>query len=286
MSDRLDRIRQGIQSLGAVLPNCYLGGLSTGQIYKGPLKCTCLPVLNCHSCPSALFSCPVGTAQHYAVLHKIPLFLFGVFGIVGLLVGRMACGWLCPFGLLQDLLHRVKSTKIALVRELSVTRYAVALMLVFIIPFVTGQTWFSILCPMGTLTASIPWAVYNPVDALTHQPLVPPDAIGVLFAIKVGILLGSLLLFVASKRPFCRIVCPLGLFFSFFNKVSMVRLEVSEGCNQCDRCVEICPVDIKVYEAPNSGECIRCLRCLGCQHVNLTTWPRLSGWSAMEPSNE
>jgi polyferredoxin len=271
MSEPLDRIRQGAQALGAAIPNSYLAAFSSGQIYKGPLKCTCLPVLSCHSCPSAIFSCPIGTVQHYAVLHKVPLFLFGLFGIVGLLVGRMACGWLCPFGLVQDLLNRVRSTKIQLPSELSITRYAVALLLVFLLPYATGQTWFSILCPLGTLSAAIPWAVWNPVDPLTAQPVVQADAVGALFAIKIGILIGFMLSFVVAKRPFCRLFCPLGLFFSLFNRVSLVQLEVSEECNRCDRCQEVCPVDIKVYDAPNSGECIRCLRCTGCPQVKVTS---------------
>ena len=80
---------------------------------------------------------------------------------------------------------------------------------------------------------------------------------------------GFLLWFLADKRPFCRYACPLGLLFSLFNRVSLLKLEVSPSCNQCDACVKVCPVDIKVYEDPNSGQCIRCLNCLACTKVKV-----------------
>ncbi|MFC1587686.1 4Fe-4S binding protein [Planctomycetota bacterium] len=87
---------------------------------------------------------------------------------------------------------------------------------------------------------------------------------------KVVILLGFLVLFVFAKRPFCRFVCPMGLIFSFFNRISVLQLKVAATCDHCDACQKNCPVDHKVYEDPNSPECVRCLQCTACKHVQIT----------------
>ena len=125
MFPKLDDIRRIIQLCALVLCNCYLSVVSSHQIYKGPLKSICLPFLYCHSCPSATFACPMGTLQHYVTIHKIPFFLLGHLGVIALLVGRMACGWLCPFGLVQDLLYKIRSLKLSVPWAFAGFRYVV-----------------------------------------------------------------------------------------------------------------------------------------------------------------
>jgi polyferredoxin len=80
--------------------------------------------------------------------------------------------------------------------------------------------------------------------------------------LKVAILLFFLIWMVVSKRPFCRFVCPLGAIWSPFNRHSALLLDVDEErCTRCELCFEVCPMDIMVYEGPNSSQCIRCLEC-------------------------
>jgi polyferredoxin len=88
-------------------------------------------------------------------------------------------------------------------------------------------------------------------------------------AINLAILAAILVLSAFIKRPFCRVLCPLGHIFSLFNKVSLVKLEVAPGCDHCDACEKACPMGIKVYEDPNSSECIRCLSCTVCGNVKV-----------------
>jgi polyferredoxin len=278
MAWSFDGYRRVTQLASLLVSHSYLQVFSTRQIYKGPLKGTCLPVLACQSCPSAIYSCPIGALQHFVVVGQFPFFLFGLVGFVGLLVGRMACGWLCPFGLIQDLLHRLDTTKLALAKELHLLRYPVLLFLVLLLPFVTGESWFSVFCPAGTLTAAIPWAVWNPTDPVAHLPLIAAGSLGSLFLVKVAILAGFLGLFVVAKRPFCRIACPLGLLLSLFNRTSVVRLEVSGQCTGCGACQRSCPVDRRVHEDPNGGDCIRCLSCTKCPEVKLVARPVLGAY--------
>ena len=101
--------RHKIQALWALLTNSYLAGFVQGKIYKGRFKKLCVPGLNCYSCPGALGACPIGAMQ--AVIgswnFKFAFYVAGFLMFIGAMAGRFACGWLCPFGLIQDLLHKI-----------------------------------------------------------------------------------------------------------------------------------------------------------------------------------
>jgi ferredoxin-type protein NapH len=262
-------LRKATQLFALLWANSFFGAFFTRKIYKGPLKSTCVPFLNCHACPTATFSCPIGTWQHYMATHQFPFFVIGQLGLIGMLVGRMVCGWLCPFGFVQDALSSSTRQPLQVPRAWTYLRYLVLALLVIAIPWITTEHWFSKLCPVGTLVAALPWVLWNPTDPETGAKIIAPGSFGWLLAAKIAILVAILVVSRVVKRPFCRIFCPLGLFFSFFNKVSILRLEVSPGCDGCDACQKLCPVDIKVYEDPNSSDCIRCLDCTSCAHVTV-----------------
>ncbi|MBF0430014.1 MAG: 4Fe-4S binding protein [Fibrobacteria bacterium] len=270
----IERARVISQWLSFIIPNAYMGFLKTKKIYQGSLKSVCVPFLNCHSCPTSFFTCPIGAIQHFVTIHKIPFTVIGYLLAISMTVGAMACGWLCPFGLLQDLMYKIKSFKITIPNQLTSFRYFVLLFLIFLIPFFTQETWFSKLCPMGTLQAGLPWIIWNPMMPVDNIPAVSASAIGTMFLIKLVILLSFLCLFVIAKRPFCRVICPLGAIMGFFNRFSLVRLQVDTGhCKDCNKCVGDCLVELNVSHDPNHSACVRCLKCLKCENVSMRVGP-------------
>ena len=266
-----------IQAAFFALTNGYVQGYLQGRIYQGQSKALCVPGLNCYSCPGARFACPMGALQ--AVLssgeYRLSLYALGFLGAFGLFLGRFVCGWLCPFGLVQELLHRIplmkKRKNLPGHRYLIWLKYGILALFVVILPMTVtnivgmGDPWFcKYICPSGTLFAGIPMVSLN--ESLR-------EAAGYLFDWK---LLGLLLLLVLSvkfKRPFCKYLCPLGAFYGFFNKVSFYRLQVAEDkCIRCGRCRELCPMDIRTWEDANSMECIRCGECrVGCPTGAITS---------------
>lgn len=261
--------RRITQVIGTLFGNGYLSGLISHSFYQGALKGGCVPFLNCYACPLAVFSCPIGTLQHFMTIRVFPLMLIGFLGVVGVLFGRLTCGWLCPFGFFQDLLYKIPSDKIWIPRFMTYFKYVTLIGLVIILPFITGVTWFSNLCPAGTLTAAIPWLIINPSNPFNGSHLINTADLGALFLIKLMILGAFVVLFVMSKRPFCRTTCPLGAIFSLFHRFRFLKLEVSTGCRQCGRCRITCPVDHCIGEESQSKECILCLNCTSCKHVSL-----------------
>ncbi len=247
------------QIVSAIFYNAYIRGLLIGTIYQGQFKHFCCPGFNCYSCPSALFACPIGIIQFFVAYgpYYVSFYTLGILGTIGSIGGRIVCGWACPFGLLQDLIYKIKFPKLQIPKILYGGKYLILIFLVIIIPWYTKEPWFSKLCPAGTLEAGIPHVLYNPDLRLL---------IGTIFTLKIGILLFFLVWMMISCRPFCRTTCPLGAIYSLFNKVSLFKIEVDETrCNKCNHCFKMCPVGMRIYEEGGSTtNCIRCLRCTDC----------------------
>jgi polyferredoxin len=76
---------------------------------------------------------------------------------------------------------------------------------------------------------------------------------------------------IAIKRPFCRVICPIGAIYAPFNKVSLLRMTLkTRACRGCTLCTKVCPMNISVYEDPNQLECIRCFECKwACRHTDI-----------------
>lgn len=251
--------RRCIQWISTLIHNAYLPGFFGLTIYRGPLKGICVPILNCYSCPGALGSCPVGTMQFFlaSFRHQASLYVSGLATLVGALGGRWVCGWLCPFGLIQELL--VRNKRRSLPERLAFMKYLV-LILSLILPVVwvdeagLGSPYFCrYLCPAGTLEAGLPLGLGRPEF---HSLL------GAVFAWKTAILVIIILTAIILYRPFCRTLCPLGAYYGLFNNISLWRLERDEHlCTSCGTCRQVCPMEIDVCRNLNSSECIRCLKC-------------------------
>ncbi len=242
----LGKRRWVVQIISALGLNSYFTRLVT----KG-IPC---PALNCYACPASSFACPIGTLQHFVERSKPPLYVLGVIGLVGALIGRGSCGWFCPFGWFQELVYKLPVPKLRLPNRFNWTRYIVLVVLVLIIPFLTREPWFCKLCPAGALEAAIP-------VALTSSDI--RALIGTMYWVKIFIFGGLLAWMTTTQRPFCRWICPLGALWSPFNPVSAFQLDVDlDNCKKCDLCRAACPVDIRVYENPVSDACIRCLQCV------------------------
>lgn len=262
----MKKLRLAVQLIFTILTNGYAYGYLNGKIYQGTLKYACVPGLNCYSCPGAVASCPLGALQ--ALLNQrgfqIPFGMLGFFFLVGSLLGRFVCGWLCPFGLVQDLLHKIpvfrKRKHLPMHHILKFGKYVVLLFFVCIGSvflfggFAKVPAFCKYICPSGTLFGAIPLLAAN--ASLRSQT-------GGLFFWKLGILLFLLLLSVKVYRPFCQYLCPLGAIYGWFNRFSLVQVHwEKQQCTSCGACEKACPVGLCASEISRSPECIRCGKCI------------------------
>ena len=261
------KIRLAVQIAFTALTNGYVVGFLKGKIYQGPGKKMCLPGLNCYSCPGALGSCPIGSLQ--AVIgsrgFNMSFYVVGFFLFTGAILGRVVCGFLCPFGLAQDLIYKIpffaKRKNMPGHKCLVWIKYVVLAILVVILPafavnkYGVSVPWFcKYLCPSGTLFGGVPLVVAN--DELQQ-------VLGGLFLWKLSVLIIILLWSLWVYRPFCKYLCPLGAIYGWFNPIALSRFQMDqERCIDCKKCKAVCPMDIPVYAKPNSAECIKCGKCL------------------------
>lgn len=269
--------RTFVQALFAFTTNAHVQGFLEGKIYKGKLKNACVPGLNCYSCPGALGACPIGAMQAVegSTRYGISMYVLGFLVFVGIILGRFVCGWLCPFGWIQELLHRIPGKKVKVPQKVNAVlrwlKYAILLILVILLPILTvdrfglATPYFcKYICPAGTLEGGIPLVLMN--KSLQ-------SAIGFLFTWKMGILIAVIAASILIFRPFCRYLCPLGAFYSLFNPVSFYRYKVDQlKCTKCGKCARTCKMDICAYQTPNALECIRCGECIKvCPTKAITT---------------
>lgn len=265
VSQFLARFRGWIQAGAALLTNLHLPNFLKGGLYQGAGKTVCVPGLNCYSCPAASGACPIGAFQAVVGSSKFGFsyYITGILILLGVLLGRFICGFLCPFGWLQELLHKVPSRKLSTrkLKPLRYLKYAILLVMVFLLPaFLVndvgmGDPFFcKYLCPQGVLEGAIPLSIANSGIRA---------ALGSLFTWKLGILLAVIVLSVLFYRPFCKWICPLGAFYALLNKVSLVQMKVDQSkCISCGKCARACKMDVDVTKSPNHTECIRCGMCV------------------------
>ncbi len=262
------------QALATFLSNPILPNFFTGKIYKGKTKALCVPGLNCYSCPAAIGSCPIGSIQSVIGSSKFRFtyYIFGMLILFAVLLGRFICGFLCPFGWFQELIHKLPSPKFSTKKFHIFTymKYGVFLVFVILLPatFVNevgmGPPFFcKYLCPAGILEGAIPLSIVNPSIR---------NSLGWLFTWKFTLLLGFTTLSLFFYRPFCKWLCPLGAIYGFFNPYALYTYQVnSHQCTSCGICEKTCKMDVKIFQTPNHRECIRCGDCISaCPHQAIT----------------
>lgn len=253
-----------IQALATLGTNPHIANFFRGALYTGPGKKLCVPGLNCYSCPAATGACPIGSFQavvgssHFSFSYYIT----GILIFFGVMVGRLICGFLCPFGWFQDLLHKIpfKKFSTAKLKPLRYLKYIILVVAVVLLPtLLTNQTgigspyFCKYICPQGILEGGIPLSIAK--ESIRNT-------LGTLFSVKFTILSIMVLLSIVFYRPFCKWICPLGALYSLFNKISFYQYRVDEHkCISCGRCKRTCKMDVDITKNNAHLECIRCGEC-------------------------
>ncbi len=258
-----------------LLCNANLKGFLSGKIYSSRTgtKFLCTPGINCYSCPGATLSCPMGSLQGaFSKGVSTIAYVGGIILLYAIIFGRTICGWLCPFGLIQDLLHKIPSPKLKkgkLTHLLSYIKYGILVFFALGIPIfyairhVPLPAFCKYICPAGTLEGGLVLLSYKVNSSLF-------SALGGLFTWKALLMVSILAGCIFIYRVFCRFLCPLGVIYGLFNKISFLGVKLDDSkCIHCNLCVTHCKVDIHQVA---DRECIQCGDCIEVCPTNAISW--------------
>ena len=274
MIKNFKKIRRKIMQLYIVLLfNVNFKGFAEGRIYQGKSKKMCVPGLNCYSCPGAAGACPLGSLQGSFSADKSTIYYVGgILLLFGIMLGRFICGWLCPFGLIQELLHKIKTPKLKknrFTKILSYLKYVILVVFVFIVPIAYAfkdtpfPAFCKFICPAGTLEGGLSLLANEVNDSYFSM-------LGPIFTWKFLLMISIIVACIFIFRMFCRFICPLGALYGLFNKISIFGIKVdNHKCTNCGLCINKCKLDIK-----NVGdfECINCGECIDVCPTNAIRW--------------
>ena len=269
--------RKLIQLYSALLFNANIKNFFTGEIYKGSTKNFCAPGINCYSCPGAIGACPLGSLQNALGTqpHSAAFYVIGILLLYALLLGRFICGFLCPFGLIQELLYKIKTPKLKknkVTRILSYLKYVILVYFVIIVPVFyviyskygnAVPAFCKYICPAGVIEGAF---LLLPFEANEGYL----SSLGPLFTWKfcllMAIIIGSIFMF----RFFCRFLCPLGALYGLFNHFSVFGIKLEKNkCTDCGLCISKCKLDIRKV---NDHECINCGECIEVCPTQAISW--------------
>jgi polyferredoxin len=185
--------------------------------------------------------CPISAVQN--VILKIStgyLLLFLVPTVTALFAGRLFCGYVCPFGALQELLHVRKLRLWIPERWMRVLRFLPYAVLAYLVARVLAT---------GVLT----WDGATPFKAFFTLGGTP---------LTLGISALFVLLSVFVFRPFCRLFCPLGAWLSLVSRVSPFHIRVGSSCVSCGKCDAVCSCGAIDRGRTSRGDCLLCGECI------------------------
>jgi len=223
-----------------------------------------------------------------------PWLALASFLIAGILIGKSLCGWICPFGFIQDLVGFIKRKQTEFSPRTHGSMIYIKYVIVVIVLFISATFSaakvagasrsyenalgifaympFTALSPAETLFATLPKMVLNFNTALLANQVDVWSGISnvpALFWAQLGIMVAILVFAAYIPRSWCKYFCPHGAVMAFLNRFSFLGLRrdlVKCAKGECRLCVEACPMRVRILDLPwekfSDPECIYCLKCV------------------------
>jgi len=224
-----------------------------------------------------------------------PWLAIASFLIVGVLVGKSFCGWVCPFGFIQDLIGFIKRKKMEISprthESMVYIKYGVLGIALFVsVSFsvsklvgrsrsyenalgIFAKAPFTTLSPAETLFATLPKMILDFRNSVVGVPFLEVLSgiadVPLIFWVQLAIMISVLVFSAYVPRGWCKYFCPHGAIMAIMNKFSFLGLRrdlVKCVKGECRLCVEACPMNVRVLDLPwekiSDPECIYCMKCV------------------------
>jgi len=236
------------------------------------------------------------TALQFMLFNVVfPWLAIASFLIVGILLGKSFCGWVCPFGFVQDLIRFIKRKKMEISprthESMVYVKYAVLGITLFVgVTFsvsklvgssrayenalgIFAKAPFTMLSPAETLFATLPKMILDFRNSVLELPFLEAlsgiSNVPLLFWFQLAIMVAVLVFSAYVPRGWCKYFCPHGAIMAIMSKFSFLGLrrnlaKCAKG--ECRLCVEACPMNVRILDLPwekfSDVECIYCMKCV------------------------
>jgi len=261
MLARLTTKRRIVQILAAILLTSNFTAFTSNTLFFGQV---CLPLIHCNNCSLTWFACPIYTISELIQFHAVPWLALGLIAGFGVVVGRFFCGWICPMGLLQDLLLRLPSPKVRFPSFLRWVKYIFLIISVGAVAYWVGKDalyFFCTYCPVATAEVTLPQMIVDHDWTMNTVRILRFSVLGIV-----------LILVIFNIRNFCKMICPVGALVALANKFSLFRISLDPAkCTHCHKCDKSCPMEVPVENSSLTERSVNrhteCIECLKCQEV-------------------
>ncbi|UCE16341.1 MAG: 4Fe-4S binding protein [Candidatus Bathyarchaeota archaeon] len=255
-----------------------------------------LPIIGTLGTPTKTVLEAFGTVQWMLFELVIPFLALASILLTAVFVSRSLCGWVCPFGFVQDLLKYVKKRHTQVSPRTHDSMIKIKYFILAVLLFISGtlaitlaagvgrryktalgedfaRAPFNALSPADTLFAVLPRIVLEARYGIPTLIETGTVADGILSAplflwIRLAIMIGIIGLAAYIPRSWCRYFCPNGALMGLLSHFSFLGLKRDPvKCTKvgCRLCVEACPMMVRILDMPwekfNDPDCIYCLKC-------------------------
>ncbi len=266
-----------------------------------------IPALVSINSPTSMFYNVLDVAQLSLSEPVVPWLALGILFLIGAVLGRAFCGWVCPIGFLQDLITMVKGDLNMIAPRTHNQLRRIKYVLLAATFFVSGTLALSLylgagaqyrsalgifaqgpfvqFSPDSIIFGTVPSLVLRARDGFAAFVASPPNinqiwsailSVPSLLAFKILIIVGFVYAAYRVPRFWCRYLCPTGATLGVFQKYSFLGIKRDPvKCSKCPHCEVACPMQIKILDLPwekfNDSECILCMECVdSCPHSSLS----------------
>jgi ferredoxin-type protein NapH len=266
-----------------------------------------LPILASINSPYTAIYSSLDLMQLELSQPEFPWIVVGTIFLIGAVVGRAFCGWVCPIGFIQDIITTLKNRLDFVSPRTQKTAKKFKYYVLFLTLLISGTLGLSLylgvgsdyksaldifaigpftaISPDGTLFGTLPTLLrllsQNLASIITKPPTIQEvwvqlNKVPPLLAVRLLILIGFFGAAWKVPRFWCRYVCPTGALMAIFQRYSFAGIKRDPvKCTKCPHCEVKCPMQINILDLPwekfNDPECIMCMECVdACPHGSLS----------------
>jgi len=245
-----------------------------------------LPIIAPLDAPFGVIAGSFDVMQREFTAGIFPFFTIGAMLIILTIIGRTACGWVCPVGTVQDFASLPNRTKVrpspSTESELRKLKTYIGIIIIFFSLWVASSFALGTADPLIAALGDFARSAFDPFNpayilfVIIPQQNWPTGFENLWFLTTWPLIVWAQIIFVALivvisywfPRWYCRWLCPAGWLYGIFSRDALIGIGRNPArCTPdvCNTCEVVCPMNIRIrkfpYQHMHSADCIMCMDC-------------------------